>query len=116
VVLPAVLLIHAQWPWLWPLWGAVLGAVLGSFTACMIERKRAGIGLRQPPSHCPHCKTVLRVADLLPIVSWLYRCGRCRYCQAPIPKGLLFAELVGAALGSLLVWSGLTYVLPALLL
>jgi leader peptidase (prepilin peptidase)/N-methyltransferase len=100
----AVLAIHAHAPWAWPLLGGVLGAVLGSFAACMAERVQRKEGLRYPPSHCPACQTVLRVPDLIPIVSWLWRRGCCGYCGVGIPKRLLMAEVLGAALGAALMW------------
>ena len=31
-----------------------------------------------PGSHCPHCRTPLRVIDNIPLVSWMALRGRCR--------------------------------------
>jgi leader peptidase (prepilin peptidase) / N-methyltransferase len=99
----AALAIHAHYPWVWPLWGAVLGAVLGSFVGCMADRLKTGQGLRYPPSQCPHCHVKLGVWQLIPVLSWLWLRGRCHQCHAPIPLRLLLLEVAGAVLGAALV-------------
>jgi prepilin signal peptidase PulO-like enzyme (type II secretory pathway) len=104
MLLEPILAIHAHAPWAWPLLGAVVGSVLGSFAACMADRLHEGLGLRYPPSQCLACKTPLRVIDLIPIFSWLWRRGACGYCQAPIPVRLWLTELGGALLGAGLLW------------
>jgi leader peptidase (prepilin peptidase) / N-methyltransferase len=104
MVLESVLAIHAHAPWAWPLLGGILGGVLGSFAACMNDRLREGLGLRYPPSQCAGCKTPLRVCDLIPVVSWLWRRGRCGYCSASIPVRLFLTEVLGVVLGVLAVW------------
>lgn len=43
-------------------------------------------------SRCLSCDRELAVRDLLPVISWLWLRGKCRYCQAPIPDTPL-AEL-----------------------
>lgn len=75
------------------LWLAVLGAVLGSFLCCAADRG----GLPTGRSRCDACGRVLRVWELIPIVSYLSSRGRCRACGAPIPGHCLAAELAGAA-------------------
>jgi prepilin signal peptidase PulO-like enzyme (type II secretory pathway) len=35
-------------------------------------------------SMCPKCKHELAYKDLVPLLSWLYLRGRCRYCSKPI--------------------------------
>ncbi len=37
-----------------------------------------------PPSACPTCNHQLHAVDLIPVFSWLFLRGKCRYCQAPI--------------------------------
>ncbi len=85
--------IALHWPWFWPLWGGVMGAVLGSFLNCARYRVPRGISLRRPPSHCPACKTVLGVPDLVPVLSYLALRGRCRHCRAPIGRTSLWLEV-----------------------
>lgn len=78
-------------------WLAVSGAVLGSFLDCAVSRWAAGQGLFGGRSRCAACGRVLSVFDLIPVFSWLFRRGRCKYCGAPIPADCLIAELAGAA-------------------
>lgn len=33
---------------------------------------------------CPECKHELAAKDLVPVASWLWLRGKCRYCRAPI--------------------------------
>ncbi len=65
--------------------GAIaLGLVLGSFLSVLIERWPAWRGVAAGRSHCPHCSHVLAWYDLIPLVSWIFVRGKCRYCKAPI--------------------------------
>jgi len=102
--LAAAAALHQQAPWFWPMVGGVLGAVLGSFLTCVWHRLPRGLSLRQPPSHCPACRTTLGVQELIPILSWLWQRGRCRHCAAPIPWRSLWLEITCTAAGASLVW------------
>lgn len=96
--------IHQHWPWFWPLVAALFGGVLGSFITCAAYRLPRGISLRHPPSSCNQCRTVLGVADLIPVFSWLALRGRCRHCGTPIGAASLWVEAAcaaGAALAAL---------------
>lgn len=79
------------------LWLSVLGAALGSFLNCWADRIAAGQGLPTGRSRCDSCGHILGPADLIPVVSYLVRRGRCRYCGVPIPAHCLVAEIAGAA-------------------
>ena len=48
-------------------------------------------------SRCLACGHTLGVFDLIPVLSFLFRRGRCRYCGEKIPAECLVAELLGAA-------------------
>jgi len=37
-----------------------------------------------PGSHCPHCRTPLRVIDNIPLVSWVALRGKCGHCGTRI--------------------------------
>ncbi len=62
----------------------VFGSLLGSFSNVIILRMSSGKSVIFPPSCCPQCNHPLQAQDLLPVLSWLYLKGRCRYCQAKI--------------------------------
>ncbi len=57
-------------------------------------------------SVCLHCGHRLKWYDLIPLASWLYLNGRCRYCKKPIGSFEPLVELVMAAffLVSYLCW------------
>lgn len=95
------------------IYAAVWLGVLGSFLDCAAARYAAGGGwLPRGRSRCDACGHILGAADLIPVVSWLLRRGRCRYCGAKIPADCLWAELAGAALfAGLTVRFGLTALL-----
>jgi leader peptidase (prepilin peptidase) / N-methyltransferase len=79
-------------------WAFFIGASVGSFVNVVADRLPHGESLVTPPSHCPVCKTRLKPLDLLPVVSYLWLRGKCRYCGAPIPGRLLAVEAVAGAL------------------
>lgn len=76
----------------------LLGLLLGSFFNVVIYRYQAGVSIVRPRSYCPHCKSTLQAIDLVPVFSYLFLRGRCRYCRAAIPFRYAAVELLSAAL------------------
>ena len=62
----------------------ILGTILGSFLNVVIYRLPRGLSIVRPGSRCPHCHTLIRPRDNIPLVSFLILRGRCRACHAPI--------------------------------
>jgi prepilin signal peptidase PulO-like enzyme (type II secretory pathway) len=71
---------------------AIFGLFFGSFVNALVWRTH-GMGLKganktpsinQGRSICPHCRHELAAKDLVPIFSWLWLRGKCRYCKKPI--------------------------------
>ncbi|MBL7142316.1 MAG: prepilin peptidase [Candidatus Pacebacteria bacterium] len=62
----------------------VLGLVIGSFLNCLIYRLETGGNFSKGRSFCPHCKHTLSWQDLIPVFSFLFLKGKCRYCGKPI--------------------------------
>ncbi|MBU1108916.1 MAG: prepilin peptidase [Candidatus Riflebacteria bacterium] len=62
----------------------VFGSLIGSFSNVVILRMASGKSVIFPPSACPKCDHQLHAIDLIPVFSWLFLRGRCRYCQVPI--------------------------------
>lgn len=86
-------------------WLAVFGAVLGSFFHCAASRWAAGEArIFSGRSRCDSCGHTLGVFDLIPVLSFLFRRGRCKYCGEKIPRGCLWAELAGALALALPGW------------
>jgi len=91
----------------------LLGMVVASFLNVCCDRLPAGESIVYPPSHCPACQRRLRAKDLVPVFSYLWLRGRCRYCQAPIPRRVLWVEVGTAVLFGLVYWNyGLSLELP----
>jgi leader peptidase (prepilin peptidase) / N-methyltransferase len=78
----------------------VLGACAGSFCSALLYRTRHGGSVVSGRSRCTSCNKELGPLDLIPILSWLIRRGRCRFCKAPFSWQYLALEVV---MGSLFV-------------
>ncbi len=61
-------------------------------------------GIVREPSHCPSCAHRLAVLDNIPVLSWLWLRGRCRYCQTPISVQYPLVELLTAILSAVVIW------------
>lgn len=83
--------------------GAIFGAWFASFLNVVAWRVPRGESVVAPPSHCPSCGHRLGWLDLVPIFSYLFLRGRCRYCGAPVAARYTVVESLGAALGGALV-------------
>ncbi|SHH40511.1 prepilin peptidase [Thermosipho atlanticus] len=82
---------------MWYIINFVFGALFGSFLNVIIYRSVEGISIINPPrSFCPICKTTLKWYDNIPILSYIFLRGKCRYCGAKIPLRYLIVELVPA--------------------
>ncbi len=62
----------------------LLGTVIGSFLNVVIYRVPNNQSIVSPPSHCPICGHKLKWYDMIPIFSYIFLKGRCRYCSAKI--------------------------------
>ncbi|MDX9776325.1 MAG: prepilin peptidase [Petrimonas sp.] len=82
----------------WAFVFTLMGAVFGSFFNVLSDRLPAQKSILKPPSHCPQCETRLKIPDLIPVVSYIFLRGRCRYCGSPIPKRVLLVELSSAGM------------------
>ena len=79
--------------------GFVLGAFVGSFLNMVIYRLPRNLSFTEPKrSICPNCKHPLYSADLMPIFSWIFLCGKCRYCRKPVPSRYFWVEIITAIL------------------
>jgi leader peptidase (prepilin peptidase)/N-methyltransferase len=81
-----------------------LGMEVGSFLNVCGDRLPAGESIVYPPSHCHHCRRRLKAKDLVPVFSYLWLRGRCRYCRAEIPRRLLWVEIGTGVLFGLACW------------
>lgn len=77
----------------WMFFYFIAGCVTGSFLNCCALRLPQGRSL-WGRSACERCGHLLSVYDLVPVVSYLYLRGKCRYCQTSYGSGNLMAELL----------------------
>lgn len=75
------------------------GPAAGSFVALLADRLPRGEAVVLTRSRCRSCDVTLGARDLVPVLSWILRRGRCARCGAPIPGWLVQAELAGFGLG-----------------
>ena len=71
----------------------ILGAVFGSFLNCAAWRIAHGESFMRGRSHCPSCGHELSARDLIPVFSWLFLRGRCRYCGEKVSVRYPLTEL-----------------------
>jgi leader peptidase (prepilin peptidase)/N-methyltransferase len=72
----------------------IFGAVFGSFINCMAWRIVHHENVMKGRSHCAVCGHPLGAADLVPIFSYLFLKGRCRYCGKKIAPRYMITELI----------------------
>ena len=76
----------------------ILGLVIGSFLNVCICRIPKEESISFPPSHCTNCNHRLRSADLIPLFSYVFLRGKCRYCKEKISIRYPIIESLNAAL------------------
>lgn len=77
---------------------AITGLLIGSFLNVVAIRLLENKSIAYPPSHCVHCKHRLGVLDLIPVFSYLFLRGKCRYCKQKISSYYPIFELLTAGL------------------
>lgn len=87
----------------WSAFGAGLGLIAGSFLALVTWRLPRGDAITGR-SRCDACGRQLAWHDLVPLLSFLWRSGRCRQCGAAIAPRHLVIELTAALIGAALLW------------
>lgn len=79
----------------------LLGAIFGSFLNCVAVRIVNKESVVKGRSHCMSCGHTLGVLDLIPLFSWIFLRGKCRYCKAKVPVRYFLAELFMAIMTAL---------------
>lgn len=94
-----------------PFLGAYLvavGLMVGSFINLAADRVPRGESVIHPRSHCRACGRRLNAIDLLPVLGYALRGGRCATCKTPIGVTAPLVEVVsGGVVLIALVWLGL---------
>lgn len=86
----------------------LMGLCLGSFATAIAHRLPRGISMvAQERSQCPRCGRDLRVAELVPVLSWILLLGRCRGCRA-----FYGWKYIAIEIGTLALCLGFYFLLP----
>jgi leader peptidase (prepilin peptidase) / N-methyltransferase len=72
----------------------IFGTMLGSFLNVCIVRLPKDESIGTPPSHCPNCKARIPFYDNIPLLSYLFLRGLCRFCRERISPRYFFVELL----------------------
>lgn len=95
----------------------LFGLLLGSFANVIILRLPHGKSIVLPRSHCPNCKKYIYWYDNIPVFSWLFLRGKCRFCKAKISIQYAIVELLmGLLFLALFLKLGLTWTLLEMLI
>lgn len=87
----------------------VLGLVVGSFLNLCIDRIPKEESVIYPPSHCTNCKNEIKWYDLIPIFSYIFLKGRCRYCGDKLSiRHPMIEFIIGAAYLMIFIKYGLS--------
>lgn len=79
------------------------GVSVGSFCNNWAYRLCRGESVAKGRSKCPKCNHTLSSKDLVPLFSYLFLRGKCRYCEVKIPMRYFLVEVVSGVL-YLLLW------------
>jgi leader peptidase (prepilin peptidase)/N-methyltransferase len=80
-----------------------IGTVFGSFFTLAVYRIPLKKDITHERSYCPNCNHKLTFLDMIPILSYLFLRGKCRYCKQKIRPRYFLLEIL----------SGLVFVLFA---
>jgi leader peptidase (prepilin peptidase)/N-methyltransferase len=86
----------------------IFAAIIGSFLNMLIYRLPKMINgeeispIYPQKSMCPKCKHSLSARDLLPIFSFLFSFGKCRYCHQKINPRYILVELISVISATIL--------------
>jgi len=72
----------------------ILGIIVGSFLNVLIYRLPKKIEVTFSRSFCPECGHKLGFFDLIPLFSYIFLKGKCRYCNAKISFIYPFIEFI----------------------
>ena len=90
----------------------IIGTLLGSFFTLAIYRIPKKQDITHTRSYCPSCNHRLNFLDLIPIFSYIFLGGKCRYCKEKIGKRYLLIELISGIAYTLFILSFKINIIP----
>ncbi len=83
----------------------IIGLVFGSFFCCVGLRLSVNTSFIRGRSYCDSCHHELKGRDLIPLFSYLFLKGRCRYCHKKVSLLNPFIEVATGILFALSYYS-----------
>jgi leader peptidase (prepilin peptidase)/N-methyltransferase len=74
------------------IWAIVFALMFGSFATSFVSRIPLKIMHKKRDPYCMNCNSNLKWHDLYTIFSYILTLGKCRYCNALIPKEIFITE------------------------
>lgn len=72
----------------------IIGTFLGSFYTLAVYRIPIKQDITHERSYCPKCNHKLNFLDLVPVFSYIFLGGKCRYCKNKIRPRYLILEII----------------------
>lgn len=72
----------------------MMGITFGSFYTLAVYRIPKGEDITHTHSYCPKCNHKLSIIDLIPVFSYIFLHGKCRYCKNKIRPRYLILETI----------------------
>lgn len=82
----------------------LFGLFMGSALNCLSYRMAHKQKWTNGRSECPSCRHTLKTMDLIPLFSWLFLKGKCRYCGNKISARYPLSEALLALIYVSLLW------------
>lgn len=83
----------------------IIGTLLGSFTTLAVYRIPKGENILNKRSYCPNCNHKLGFWDMIPIMSYIFLRGKCRYCKDKVRIRYLILEVFSGIIYTLFIMS-----------
>lgn len=80
----------------------LMGIFFGSFYTLAVYRIPKRQDITHTHSYCPNCNHRLGLLDLIPVFSYIFLKGKCRYCKQKIRPRYLILEILSGLLFVLL--------------
>ena len=71
-----------------------IGTLFGSFFTLAVHRIPLHQDITHKRSYCPNCNHKLSFFDMIPVLSYIFLGGKCRYCKKKIRPRYLFLEIL----------------------
>ena len=82
----------------------IIGTLFGSFYTLAVYRIPKRQDITHTHSYCPKCNHKLGLLDLIPILSYIFLGGKCRYCKQKIRPRYLILDILSGISFALLAY------------